>query len=161
MTYTPRLIAVDLKGSLSNFTNCTGDLRTASGDLDVLWGGHVECHKTESSAKNTFLKSLEDFDGEKDFGESSKSLTSELEEKVKVWSDFLKAPLHPRSVSLLAEHFHENDTDPFDIFPVGSHCWKREESHEELENLTRIFAEECDYLQVLYSSLVNYLENKS
>ena len=107
---------------------------------------------------------------------SSQELTAakdctQYEQEDCVWSDFLEVPLHARSINILPEFYHNNDADPFDIFPMGVSCWNNEEIRDSLENNTRshifiwhasafnikrfklyrLYAEHSDCLQVNYS----------
>ena len=127
------MIAVDLKGSLSSFSN----LETTEVSTDLSWDGQVELHNNVVSSRGTFPEASEE-----------SSSQSNLEETVKVWSDFLRPTLHERSIHLLSDYQHENTTEPFDVFPLGRNWWSKEENREEIENLIRTFSEECDYLQV-------------
>ena len=57
ITYTPRLIAFDLKGSLGSFSN--QESADKSGENDILWQGNSEIQRTEPEFKNPFLQQLE------------------------------------------------------------------------------------------------------
>ena len=61
ITYTPRLIAFDLKGSLGSFSNQEDVSETAEAPL--LWQGISEIQKTEPEVKNPFLQHIENANG--------------------------------------------------------------------------------------------------
>ena len=71
-----------------------------------------------------------------------------MENMVKVWSDYLKVKLHPRSVHLLSDYFHNDSMEPFDIFSQGFSYWNKEDKRDEIEDAVRWYVEDCDYLQV-------------
>jgi len=138
VTYTPRLIAVDLRGSLSTLSR--EDTVGTVDQQNLLWDGSTELHQTTPSPKNEFLQSLEDT-------EELPSAPLDLEKRIKVWSDFLKPSLHQRSIHIISDYQHENQVEPFDIFPLGRQVLSKKEQQEELEDKVRYFVEECDYLQ--------------
>jgi len=140
ITYTPRLIAFDLKGSLGSFSNQEDISETAEAPL--LWQGISEIQKTEPEVKNPFLQHIENANG---YDTSSASF--EMENIVKVWSDYLKVKIHPRSVHLLSDYFHNNSIEPFDVYSQGASYWNKEEKRDEIEDSIRWYVEDCDYLQ--------------
>lgn len=75
-----------------------------------------------------------------------------MENIVKVWSDYLKVKIHPRSVHLLSDYFHNNSIEPFDVYSQGASYWNKEEKRDEIEDSIRWYVEDCDYLQVSHSS---------
>lgn len=104
VTYTPRLIAVDLRGSLSTLSR--EDTVGTVDQQNLLWDGSTELHQTTPSPKNEFLQSLEDT-------EELPSAPLDLEKRIKVWSDFLKPSLHQRSIHIISDYQHENQVGPY------------------------------------------------
>ncbi|XP_072227305.1 protein misato homolog 1 [Leuresthes tenuis] len=170
VTYTPRLIAMDLKGSLRTLRQ-EGSLYDADKDASaVTWEGSLMMHKESPSAKNSFLEDLDKLDNgeilaEADFSSDSQPQHSgavgvdtvnsrlarvqqgyRLESSVKVWSDFLRIHLHPRTVSVIHQYNHDGEADRLEAFGQGE-CLLQGALLEELEDRLHFFVEECDYLQ--------------
>ncbi|XP_076355308.1 misato mitochondrial distribution and morphology regulator isoform X2 [Tachypleus tridentatus] len=185
-TYTPRLLAIDLKGSLNTLKQ-TGTLYDISYTKPSCgWDGNVDIFKSEPARRNEFLKQIEKNQGEvgskthhvlqrsyykdtescensdeKDtcqatFSSAVPEVASEdafgpktynLDNEVKVWSDFLKTQFHSRSICLVDEYFHDSEQDPFDLFGLGLQVMSSENFCDDVENRLRLFSEECDFLQ--------------
>ncbi|XP_028288053.1 protein misato homolog 1 isoform X3 [Parambassis ranga] len=165
VTYTPRLIAMDLKGSLRTLRQ-QGSLYESGKDTSaVTWEGSVMMHEESPPVKNSFLEDLDKLDkgeilAEADFSPQPQCLGSvnvdtvnnhlariqksyRLEGSVKVWSDFLRIHLHPRTISVVHPDGVSNRLEAFgqgDSLLQGSVL-------EELEDKLHFFVEECDYLQ--------------
>uniref|UniRef100_A0A3Q0SMA0 Protein misato homolog 1 n=1 Tax=Amphilophus citrinellus TaxID=61819 RepID=A0A3Q0SMA0_AMPCI len=171
VTYTPRLIAMDLKGSLRTLRQ-EGSLYDAGKDTSaVTWEGSIMMHKESPPAKNSFLEDLDKLDkgeilAEADFPSSSQPQCSagslsvdtvnshlarvqknyRLEGSVKVWSDFLRIHLHPRTISVIHQYNHDGEAHRLEAFGQGE-CLLQGSVLEELEDRLHFFVEECDYLQ--------------
>ena len=170
ITYTPRLVAVDLKGALGLLPQL-GDLyedgggggfrRSVPRTDSLLWGGGTEVKKEEPRRKNDFQRELEAeenyvADEDKDVCEDDKEVSSSsaasdsqssLDNQVEFWSDFLRPRLHPRTNVLLREYQHSNSLRPFDVFGLGSSAYGDDGDGEEVEDAVRFFAEEADSVQ--------------
>ncbi|KAM6899456.1 protein misato homolog 1 [Xenentodon cancila] len=171
VTYTPRLIAMDLKGSLCTLRQ-EGSLYDSGKDTSaVSWEGSLVMHKESPPAKNSFLEDLDKLDkgeilAEADFscsshphepaGELSVDTVNSrlqriqkgyrLEGSVKVWSDFLRIHLHPRTVSVIHQYNHDGEAHRLEAFGQGESLLQGAVL-EELEDRLHFFVEECDYLQ--------------
>ncbi|KAM7384610.1 hypothetical protein PAMA_011797 [Pampus argenteus] len=170
VTYTPRLIAVDLKGSLRTLRQ-EGSLYDPGKDPSaVTWEGSLMTHKESPPAKNCFLKDLDKLDkgeilAEADFLPSSQPHCSDsmsvdtvnsrlerirkgyrLEGSVKVWSDFLRIHLHPRTISVVHQYNHDGEAHRLEAFGQGETLLQGSVL-EDLEDKLHFFIEECDYLQ--------------
>ncbi|GAA6233229.1 protein misato homolog 1 isoform X2 [Lates japonicus] len=170
VTYTPRLIAMDLKGSLRTLRQ-EGSLYDAGKDTSaVTWEGSLMMHKESPPAKNSFLEDLDKLDkgeilAEVDFSSSSQPQCSgsvsvdtvnsrlaqvqkgyRLEGSVKVWSDFLRIHLHPRTISVIHQYNHDGEAHRLEAFGQGE-ALLQGSVLEELEDKLHFFVEECDYLQ--------------
>ncbi|KAK9883944.1 hypothetical protein WA026_004884 [Henosepilachna vigintioctopunctata] len=143
ITFTPRLLAVDLKGSLralSESSEVYEEIPDCS-KVEVRWDpDKVEIKKSERVNKNKFQQDLDDQSGL--CGKSHYN----LETDVKVWSDFLYARFHPRTINIIKEYQHQNDS-PFNTFPLGQELWKTEQFEEEFADKIRSYMEESDYFQ--------------
>lgn len=171
VTYTPRLIAVDLKGSLNTLRpdGVLYDVETEAND--ITWGGDVTMHKASPPVKNQFLTDLDLSEEnalqksqntstdtpDKDMEELSTSSSQtappikdkmyHLDESVSVWSDYLYGHLHPKSLAIVRDFTHQSETEKFELYPQGKDLLKKRELSEELEDKLHFFAEECDHLQ--------------
>ncbi|XP_065912037.1 protein misato homolog 1-like isoform X2 [Dysidea avara] len=117
-TYTPRLIAVDLQGSLSNLKQ-DGTLYDTDNTADVeseLWDGAVQVCKEEGSDQ---------------VGDD-------------IWSNILTTKLHPNSVTLLPGYC---PVQPFDCFPAGIDAAQSPKFIRDIDDRLHFFSEECDNLQ--------------
>uniref|UniRef100_A0A1A7WKL0 Protein misato homolog 1 n=1 Tax=Iconisemion striatum TaxID=60296 RepID=A0A1A7WKL0_9TELE len=169
VTYTPRLIAMDLKGSLRTLRQ-EGHLYDDGEDASaVTWEGGFMMHKENPPEKNSFLEDLDHLDGEilAEMDYSSNSLlhhsgamsmetvnsrlaqvqkSYRLEGSVKVWSDFLRIHLHPRTISVIHQYNHDGEAHRLEAFGQGESLLQGA-LLEELEDKLHFFVEECDYLQ--------------
>ncbi|XP_062265698.1 protein misato homolog 1 isoform X1 [Platichthys flesus] len=162
VTYTPRLIAMDLKGSLRTLRQ-EGNLYDAGKDpTSITWDGSVLMHKESPPSKNPFLEDLDKFDGEilaKGFPAAGSLRVDtvnsrlaqvqkayRLEGNVKVWSDFLRIHLHPQSISVIHQYNQDGEAHRLEAFGQGE-ALLQGPVLEELEDKLHFFTEECDYLQ--------------
>ncbi|CAG9854358.1 unnamed protein product [Phyllotreta striolata] len=147
VTFTPRLLLADLKGSFGSLSE-EGDLYKPNIDpnnVQTNWNTsqlqvkHVE----QRQPKNDFLKDLENP------AELSKIHNKEynFETTAKVWSDFLYSRFHPRTVEVIREYQHCNENTPFDAFTLGSAVWKTPQFAEDFSDRIRNYIEECDNFQ--------------
>jgi len=169
VTYTPRLVSVDLKGalgSLPEFGDLYHSVPSAKTDLfqqaSQNWHSKLEIEREETHHKSNFVKSLEEaedkIDEDKDICENDKkstvsgptdtSIGQQLEEEVKLWSDFLRTRFHPKTNVVVGEYFHGNSKE-FDIYGTGVEVWSSNQGaiSDEIEDRIRFFAEEADFLK--------------
>uniref|UniRef100_A0A3Q3LF75 Protein misato homolog 1 n=1 Tax=Mastacembelus armatus TaxID=205130 RepID=A0A3Q3LF75_9TELE len=165
VTYTPRLIAMDLKGSLRTLRQ-EGRLYDAGKDSSALtWEGSFVMHKESPPEKNSFLQDLDKLDvsiygGHLSSSSFSGSVTVDtvnsrlaqvqksyrLEGSIKVWSDFLRIHLHPRTISVIHQYNHDGEAHRLEAFGQGE-ALLQGSVLENLEDKLHFFVEECDYLQ--------------
>nr|XP_020497889.1 protein misato homolog 1 isoform X1 [Labrus bergylta] len=171
VTHTPRLIAMDLKGSLRTLRQ-EGCLYDPGKDTSAItWDGSLMMHQESPPAKNPFLEDLDRLDrgeilAEADFFSSSQPHCSagalsvdtvnsqlarvqkayRLEGSVKVWSDFLRIHLHPRTISVIHQYNHDGEAHRLEAFGQGE-ALLQGPVLEQLEDKLHFFVEECDYLQ--------------
>ncbi|XP_064474447.1 protein misato homolog 1-like [Ornithodoros turicata] len=160
-TYAPRLLLVDLRGSLKSLRQegSLYDPLPSPAKEYICWSEKVTIHKTEPERKPTCTKSKDEegsgvqHDEDKDVCRSEVPQTSgrtqqqqQLENNVEVWSDFLQARLHSRSIHLLQDYVYENK-DPLDQFGLGLQVCESTEWHDGFLNHLRQYVEECDCLQ--------------
>ncbi|XP_059205417.1 protein misato homolog 1 isoform X2 [Centropristis striata] len=169
-THTPRLIAMDLKGSLRTLRQEGSLYETGKETSAVSWNGSLMMHKESPPEKNSFLEDLDRLDrgeilGEADFYSNSQPHCSgavsvdtvnnqlarvqahyRLEGSVKVWSDFLRIHLHPRTISVIHQYNHDGEAHRLEAFGQGE-ALLQGSVLEQLEDKLHFFVEECDYLQ--------------
>ncbi|NWQ68947.1 MSTO1 protein, partial [Neopipo cinnamomea] len=66
---------------------------------------------------------------------------------VRLWSDYLNVPLHPRSLHVIRQYLHDGDCGCLEAFAQGESLLQDPACLEELEDRLHFFVEECDYLQ--------------
>ncbi|XP_072493924.1 protein misato homolog 1 isoform X2 [Notamacropus eugenii] len=167
-TYTPRLILMDLKGSLNSLKQEGGLYQDKHLDAAIAWQGKLTTHKEELQAKNPFLQNLLSAEGvmssdgvwrvqafpngkgipplTKAFPHTPKSLIPP-EGSIKVWSDFLHVQLHPRSICIIQKYNHDGEAGRLEGFGQGESLLREPTYLEELEDRLHFYVEECDYLQ--------------
>jgi len=161
VTYTPRLVSIDLKGSLGSLPEL-GDLyhKNTVPKLESLnWGGDTAVMKEEPHKRNQFYRDMQgddDEDSEKESDDVSGTETEtkgrglyNLDNEVHYWSDYLFARYHPKSVLVMDSFQHMDTTHPFDIFGLGQSVWsdQHQDVGDQIDDRIRYFAEECDSLQ--------------
>ncbi|XP_029437115.1 protein misato homolog 1 isoform X2 [Rhinatrema bivittatum] len=169
-TYTPRLILMDLKGSLNSLRQEGCLYEDDKVDWTVAWQGSVATYKEEAPVKNPFLQDLNMLEGEtvteadgsprgfpdgrgvfqRNVREGTPKAcrkTYQLEGSVQVWSDYLRTHLHPKTVSVVQQYTHEGESDRLDAFGQGERLLNEPAYLQDLEDRLHFYAEECDYLQ--------------
>ncbi|XP_077012522.1 protein misato homolog 1 isoform X2 [Tamandua tetradactyla] len=165
-TYTPRLILMDLKGSMSSLKQ-EGELyRDKQLDAAIAWEGKLTTHKEELYPKNPYLQELPSAEGVLSSDDvwrvksipsskGSPSLTTAITPKsliptegsIRVWSDFLRVHLHPRSICMIHKYNHDGEAGRLEAFGQGESVLREPGYLEELEDRLHFYTEECDYLQ--------------
>ncbi|XP_020768104.1 protein misato homolog 1 isoform X2 [Odocoileus virginianus] len=165
-TYTPRLILMDLKGSLSSLKQEGGLYRDKELDAAIAWQGKLTTHKEELYPKNPYLQDLLSAEGvlSSDGTWRVKSIPNgkgpppftnartpkpviPTEGSIRVWSDFLRVHLHPRSICMIHKYNHDGEAGRLEAFGQGESILKEPKYLEELEDRLHFYVEECDYLQ--------------
>lgn len=140
-TYTPRLLLVDLKGSSGSTAS---DLYEDSSELDendAQWDvDRVEVKTEKRIEKNDFHKQLDNPES------SNNKIHYDFDKNVKVWSDFLYARFHPRTLNIVKKFQHQDSK--FNAFHLGSKLWDTEQFQDDFVDRIRNYVEECDYFQV-------------
>ncbi|XP_067002875.2 protein misato homolog 1 isoform X2 [Anabrus simplex] len=174
VTYTPRLLLVDLNGSLRHLPK-EGDLYDKVPEPShshALWSHEkVEIIQSPKESKNEFLEDLDD--DKMDLGDAKADKAYNLDNEVTVWSDFLRTRYHPRTVTLIKEYHHANEATSFDVFNYGVNLWKTPEFEDDFCDKISAYAEECDNMQGFHilmdgtdgfgglgSSVVQYLQDE-
>ncbi|XP_065285864.1 protein misato homolog 1 isoform X2 [Dermacentor albipictus] len=159
VTYTPRLLIADLRGSLGNLktTGSLYDPPPSSANEAIAWSGKVTIHKAEPETKvpsGSSDKGVQRFPADQDKDVCRVGHTPQLnrqveskKEPVQLWSEFLGVQLHPRTIHLITHYLHNNPDDPFDLFGIGNQCVEDHEWRNSFMDDVRWFAEDCDSLQ--------------
>ncbi|KAJ3410905.1 mtDNA inheritance, partitioning of the mitochondrial organelle [Chytridiales sp. JEL 0842] len=155
-TYAPRLIVVDLKGSLGSLKKSNPHYEDDD-ETSHAWGGKVDKFKQEPYKKNEFLQHLDaeedamQVDNETTNNKNSipqppRSFAKELDSSVSVWSDFNSLFYHPRSIVELSAYQYDDSKAPFALFTQGRDVWRNDPDLRDdlLEHRLRYFLEECD-----------------
>uniref|UniRef100_A0A8C8RKC3 Protein misato homolog 1 n=1 Tax=Pelusios castaneus TaxID=367368 RepID=A0A8C8RKC3_9SAUR len=167
-TYTPRLVLMDLKGSLRSLKeegSLYGDMKT---DTSVAWQGNLTTHQEDPPAKNLSLQHLHKLQGgmssDGDFSPRALPLSKDvaqlptpldisqkvyqLEDSMHVWSDYLRVKLHPSSIFTIHKYSScSGESSHLEAFGQGESLLNDSTNLEELENRLHFYVEECDYLQ--------------
>ncbi|KAK5649088.1 hypothetical protein RI129_003980 [Pyrocoelia pectoralis] len=145
VTFTPRLLLVDLKGSLGTLPESGNlyDPQVPPSTVDT-WGQGVEIRESDKLPKNALQQQLD--------MHNSLRTNSNLDNAVNVWSDFLYPRFHPRTVNIIKEYMHGGESE-FDVFPLGAKLWKTEQFAEEFADKIRNYIEECDSFQGFHVTL--------
>nr|XP_019566662.1 PREDICTED: protein misato homolog 1 isoform X1 [Rhinolophus sinicus] len=165
-TYTPRLILMDLKGSLNSLKQEGGLYRDTQRDAAIAWEGKLTTHTEEVHPKNPYLQDLLSAEGvlcsdgvwrvkSIPSGKGPAPLTTATPPKpriptegsIQVWSDFLRVHLHPRSICMIQKYNHDGEASRLEAFGQGESILKEPRYQEELEDRLHFYVEECDYLQ--------------
>ncbi|XP_061710015.1 protein misato [Cydia pomonella] len=140
ITYTPRLLLCDLKGSLKTLPASGGLPDEFENVGDITWE-RIEKIEEPVAPKNEYL---EDIDSAGPSVAGSKQYR--LEDSVNTWTDFLYPRFHPRTVNIVKEYSHGDDKAPFDLFHLGRPVWKSDFGEDFSDNI-RKYVEECDSIQ--------------
>lgn len=147
VTYTPRLLLCDLKGTLKHHPKdgeLNGECSSSIKEVDsVLWD--PECYEvleTEKIEKPEFLK---DLDNEEENMVIDKDY--DFTNNVNTWTDFMYARYHPRTVHLVQEYEQFKNENSFDTFSNGSTIWKTENFEDNFGDKIRQYLEECNNCQ--------------
>ncbi|ORY51998.1 tubulin nucleotide-binding domain-like protein [Rhizoclosmatium globosum] len=159
-TYAPRLVIVDLKGSLGTLKKINQLYEDSDTQADVSWNGKVDVRKQDPLPKNEYLNYLDtDPDQEDDEDDDKPQQTQQqhsqpnpkqfskvLDSAVSVWSDYNSMFYHPRTVVEIPSYSHDDSISPFAIYNQGSDLWTSNHDLQDdiLENRIRFFLEECD-----------------
>ncbi|KAF7238611.1 hypothetical protein EYD10_14782 [Varanus komodoensis] len=160
-TYTPRLILMDLKGSLSSLKQEGSLYQDEKTNTLVAWKGNLTTHREDLAPGRSVLHGLDRSEGNSssngDFasrplsGGKDRPPRHETQDQAAkaphVWSDFLRTHLHPRSILTIQQYSHEGESNRLEAFGQGEKLLQDGAYLEELEDRLHFYVEECDYLQ--------------
>ncbi|CAG8526737.1 2623_t:CDS:10 [Dentiscutata erythropus] len=167
-TYTPRLMVYDLKGgfgSIKKMNRLYDEISDYQKDCNCVSASRfhdlvVRNWKSKTYAqtpypKNEYLQSLEE-EEEKDLSAEytnnmeidSTERIFDLDETVKMWSDFNRIYYHPKSINTISNYQFDDELMPFDVFSYGKNAYLSQQKEEDsFEENFRFFTEECDAIQ--------------
>ncbi|XP_045493080.1 protein misato [Colias croceus] len=140
VTYTPRLLLADLKGSLKTLP-ATGGLESATNDEGDLPWSYVEKIEDPPAEKNEFLSDIE---AENPPDTQDKKYI--LEDNINTWTDYLYPRFHSRTINVIKSYQHGDEHEGFDIGSTGRSIWKSDYGDTFTDNI-RKYVEECDSMQ--------------
>lgn len=151
-TYAPRLVLLDLRGSL-------GALKKTSplyeGEVaDPAWNSGIQIVEQDPPPKNKFLDSLDEDHGanvDDKISSEKQDHAGYLDSAVKVWSDFNTMYFHPRTIVELRAFNHDDSCAPFEQFQQGWDAWVSDPALRDdfIDEKLRYFLEECDSPQAV------------
>ncbi|XP_065085455.1 protein misato [Ochlerotatus camptorhynchus] len=156
-TYTPRLLLLDLKGTLK-FMPEEGELyggggghnsaQDVAGEEEVAkeigWeASKVEVIKKEPAVKCEYQRDLQQIADEEDEEEKDYN----FKETVEDWVDFSYSRFHPRSINMVNEYSHSKEENLFDTITNGMELWQNYDFQDDATDRIRQYVEECDGCQ--------------
>ena len=172
--YTPRLVTIDLKGSLKSLREDGTILqehnvkekyqnvglermqRQEKMSVDQFSPNDISIYHTEPYKRNDFLKHIAE---QNQASSSAPQLQTDkqcfpkdrnvydLNDVIEVWSDYLGNNYHHNSVLLLDNYSHSSDSSSFNSFGHGYSMNSDDRFWDSWEDKMHFFVEECDTLQ--------------
>lgn len=140
------MLSVDLKGGLKALPQ-RGELykEDECDPTHLNWPEKsVEIRNEKSIQKNKFQA---DLDAQCDIHDMDRN-NYDLDNDVEVWSDYLYARYHHRTLNIINQYEHKNHEVSFDVYPLGRSLWYTEQFQEDFSDKIRQYIEECDSFQV-------------
>nr|XP_029707926.1 protein misato [Aedes albopictus] len=155
-TYTPRMLLVDLKGTLK-FMPKEGELYQANrGQLGSVeeeelvggigWdAGKVEVIRKDPAEKCEYQRDLVQSENGEDDDEEEKDYN--FKDTVQDWIDYSYSRYHPRSINMVNEYSHSKEENLFDTITNGMELWRNYDFQDDITDKVRQYVEECDGCQ--------------
>lgn len=157
VTFTPRLLLVDLKGTLGTLPEDGGlyEEPPIPDPFLPLWPrDKVDIQVEPRQEKNEFLQDLDqsmsvEYQLPNGLSETDAVLPKvyHLDNSVKTWSDFLRVRFHPRTITIINQYQHNITTQPFNTFDTGETLWRKPDFSDDFTDYMRLYIEESDNLQ--------------
>ncbi|XP_075301323.1 protein misato homolog 1 isoform X2 [Opisthocomus hoazin] len=135
--HTPRLLALELKGAV-------GALRPGGAEAPVAWDGEVAAYLERDAGSRTGAAAAEE--GARP-GAPAPAPAPRGPAAGSAWSDYLRLPLHPKSLYVIRQYLHDGECGCLEAFGQGESLLQDPGCAEEVEDRLRFYAEECDQLQ--------------
>ncbi|CRL04367.1 CLUMA_CG017460, isoform A [Clunio marinus] len=154
ITYTPRMLLVDLKGTLKyipesgNLYNQPLELNNPDNSVldqvrsTIQWDeDFIEVMETEPVEVPEFQKSLQQ-------NEVRDNQTAfNLKETIRDWPDFMYTRYHPKSINIIKEYERKDEVSTLDTFTAGSQLFETPFFEDDFCDNIRSFMEECNHSQ--------------
>lgn len=151
-TFTPRLLLLDLQGTLK-FMPEEGELyggkNTDSNNIlkEVAWDlDKVEVIRKEPVKKNEYQKDLEQAATQVEAADEEEK-DYNFKDTVNDWIDFSYSRFHPRSINIVNKYTHSKEENQFDTITNGMELWGDYSFQDEFTDKIRQYVEECDGCQ--------------
>ncbi|XP_052857414.1 protein misato [Drosophila gunungcola] len=161
-TYTPRLLSVDLAGTLGHIP-VTGELygNFVQRDEELLpLGTGEQLQRARQQAEESGVSTSQQLDVQ----EQPQAAVSEyqrdllrnsvvpekdyrLAETANSWADFLYARYHPRTLNILPGLVRDPTVQALGTYSAGTELWQAASFNDEFCDRIRLYVEECDGLQ--------------
>ncbi|CAH1757709.1 13063_t:CDS:10 [Entrophospora sp. SA101] len=142
-TYMPRLLVYDLKGGFGSIRKMNKLYEEDLSDNKEEIQQNQICLEIEEEAiiNSTKDPNMMEIDFEEKY--------FDLDESVKMWSDFNKIYYHPKSINRVTQYQYDDEFMPFDVFSFGKNAYldHQKEDENSFDENFRFFAEECDLIQ--------------
>ncbi|XP_055524214.1 protein misato [Wyeomyia smithii] len=152
-TFTPRMLLLDLKGTLK-FMPEEGELygehqKAQSEQIlsEVAWDpDRVEVISHKLAEKCEYQKDLQ-LDIESSECEDDHEKDYNFKDTVSDWIDYSYSRFHPRSINIVNEYVHSKEENQFDTIINGLQLWGQTNLEDEFGDKVRQYIEECDSCQ--------------
>ncbi|KAH8339704.1 hypothetical protein KR074_009540 [Drosophila pseudoananassae] len=161
-TYTPRLVSVDLAGTLAHLPlggELYGNFVQRYEDL-LPFGTGEDLTKTRQRAEESGVSSTNQLELQEEpptqISEYQRDLMKntvaadkdyQLAETVTSWPDYLYARYHPRTLNVFPGLVRSPVHQTISTYSAGAALWEEATFNEELTDRIRLYIEECDGLQ--------------
>lgn len=154
ITYTPRMLLVDLKGTLKYMPEA-GNLYTsnplelnnpANSVLDqvrasIPWDDdNIEVMESEEAQVPEYQKDLQ-------AGANGDDKSYNLKDNITNWPDFMYTRYHPKSINIVKSYEHDEQFSSLDTFTAGIALWDSAHFEDEFCDNIRSNMEECNHCQ--------------
>lgn len=152
VTYTPRMLLLDLKGTLKYmpeegnlYTSNQIELNNAGSSvldqvrMNIPWD-NIEVMKSEEAQVPEFQKDLKE-------NQVAASKNYNLKDNITNWPDFMYTRYHPKSINIIKEYEHHEDYATLDTFTAGMKLWETSFFEDNFCDNIRTFMEECHHSQ--------------
>lgn len=155
VTYTPRMLLVDLKGTLKYFPEA-GNLYTNAQQLElnnpensvlvqlrstIQWDDdNIEVMESDEVEVHEYQRDLQ-------ASEASAEKNYNLKDTIVNWPDFMYARYHPKSINIVKTYEHSDESSSLDTFTAGMKLWESSYFEDDFSDNIRSYVEECNHCQ--------------
>jgi hypothetical protein len=155
VTFTPRMLLVDLKGTLKYMPE-EGNLYTNNHQIELNNQQHsivdqvranlnwdedkIEVIESEKVQVPEFQKDLQQ-------SGSAEDKNYNLKDTIENWPDFMYTRYHPKSMNIVKNYEHHDDFSSLDTFTAGAQLFASSDFEDEFCDNIRSYMEECNHCQ--------------